>query len=196
MSEDQQFHAVAIATWHIGSNFGRDFRLAQAWLLSLRVTPADQNFHSSWNIINSPNMTFRRVSLRTALIVFVVALLAASVFASETTKINILRKPETCSQKAEKGDSITVHYIGTLEADGKKFDSSYDRNQPFTFALGQGQVIKGWDNGLLGACVGEKRKLVIPPNEGYGNRGAGGVIPPKATLVFEVEVVSIGAKKS
>lgn len=141
-------------------------------------------------------MTFRRVSLRTALIVFVVALLAASVFASETTKINILRKPETCSQKAEKGDSITVHYIGTLEADGKKFDASYDRNQPFTFALGQGQVIKGWDNGLLGACVGEKRKLVIPPNEGYGNRGAGGVIPPKATLVFEVEVVSIGAKKS
>lgn len=83
-----------------------------------------------------------------------------------------------------------MHYRGTLE-DGKQFDASYERNQPFDFRLGAGQVIAGWDQGLTGMCVGEKRKLTIPPELGYGSRGAGGVIPPNAVLIFETELLAI-----
>lgn len=89
------------------------------------------------------------------------------------------------------GDTISVQYTGKL-TDGTKFDSSYDHGgQPFTFTVGVGQVIKGWDQGLLGAKVGEKRTLTIPSDLGYGATGAGGVIPPNATLIFDVELVSI-----
>ena len=87
-----------------------------------------------------------------------------------------------------KGDTVSVHYTGRLE-DGKKFDSSHDRRQPLEFALGGGQVIAGWDEGLSTMKVGGKRKLIIPAHLGYGDRGAGGVIPPRATLVFEVELL-------
>ncbi len=103
-------------------------------------------------------------------------------------EITILEKG-TGEIETKKGDTIAVHYTGTFE-DGTKFDSSLDRGEPFSFTVGAGQVIKGWDQGTLEMKVGEKRKLVIPSELGYGEMGIG-IIPPNATLIFEVELVSI-----
>lgn len=100
--------------------------------------------------------------------------------------------------EAVPGQLITVHYTGWLfdegapDNKGRKFDSSRDRGEPFTFELGAGHVIQGWDNSFAGMRVGGQRTLVIPPEQGYGARGAGGVIPPNATLIFEVELLAVG----
>jgi len=102
--------------------------------------------------------------------------------------IEILK--EGTGEVTKANDKITVHYTGWLE-DGTKFDSSVDRGPAFIFTLGVGQVIQGWDEGMLGAKVGEKRKLTIPSNLAYGERGMSPIIPPNATLIFEVEIINI-----
>eukprot|EP00878_Enallax_costatus_P004721 GHUV01004970.1.p1 GENE.GHUV01004970.1~~GHUV01004970.1.p1 ORF type:complete len:135 (+),score=38.19 GHUV01004970.1:82-486(+) len=105
-------------------------------------------------------------------------------------QIGVKFKPKECSRKAKPGDTVHVHYTGRL-TDGTKFDSSLDRNDPISFELGAGRVIKGWDQGISGMCVGEKRKLKIPPHLGYGDSGAGPTIPGGATLIFDTELVKI-----
>ncbi|MBI5461380.1 MAG: FKBP-type peptidyl-prolyl cis-trans isomerase [Gammaproteobacteria bacterium] len=113
---------------------------------------------------------------------------------SEITTASGLRYEDlTLGSGAEatgRGQTVIVHYTGWLE-DGSKFDSSVDRNDPFSFPLDCSYVIKGWDEGVKGMKVGGKRKLTIPPELGYGSRGAGGVIPPNATLIFEVELLEL-----
>ncbi|KAK8722454.1 hypothetical protein OTU49_012221, partial [Cherax quadricarinatus] len=109
-------------------------------------------------------------------------------------QIGVKKRVDNCTLKSRRGDLLHMHYAGKLE-DGTEFDSSYPRGQPLTFTLGSGQVIKGWDQGLIGMCEGEKRKLVIPSDLGYGASGAPPKIPAHATLVFEVELVKIERKE-
>ncbi|PNH00607.1 Peptidyl-prolyl cis-trans isomerase FKBP15-2 [Tetrabaena socialis] len=129
------------------------------------------------------------------LLLLLVAALALAQGAKKTKDVKELRigvkyKPEICDRTTRNGDTVHVHYTGML-TDGTKFDSSLDRGTPFTFALGEGRVIKGWDQGLLGMCVGEKRKLQIPSSLGYGDSGSPPKIPGGATLVFDVELVKV-----
>ncbi|XP_050731782.1 peptidyl-prolyl cis-trans isomerase FKBP2-like [Eriocheir sinensis] len=132
----------------------------------------------------------------------VVVVLAVSCVAEEEKKkekvkklqIGVKKRVDNCTLKSRRGDLLHMHYAGKLE-DGTEFDSSYPRGQPLTFTLGSGQVIRGWDQGLIGMCEGEKRKLVIPSDLGYGASGAPPKIPPHATLVFEVELLKIERKE-
>jgi FKBP-type peptidyl-prolyl cis-trans isomerase len=110
--------------------------------------------------------------------------------AEEVTELQIEDLVVGEGAEAVAGSTVLVHYTGWL-TDGTKFDSSLDRGQPFSFGLGQGMVIPGWDQGVEGMKVGGKRKLTIPPDLGYGAQGAGGVIPPNATLIFEVELLEV-----
>eukprot|EP00092_Neocalanus_flemingeri_P052589 GFUD01061543.1.p1 GENE.GFUD01061543.1~~GFUD01061543.1.p1 ORF type:complete len:220 (+),score=74.74 GFUD01061543.1:29-688(+) len=105
-------------------------------------------------------------------------------------KIEYVSKPDTCDKVARNGDMLSMHYTGTLE-DGKQFDSSLDKSEPFQFQIGVGQVIRGWEEGVLGMCEGEKRKLTVPAALGYGDQGAGDDIPGGATLLFDVELIRI-----
>ena len=107
---------------------------------------------------------------------------------NDELKVEILNEGQ--GKTAENGNNVSVHYIGMLE-DGTKFDSSLDRGVPFDFDLGAGQVIKGWDLGVLGMKIGEKRRLIIPSDLAYGENGIPGAIPPNATLIFEVELLEI-----
>jgi FKBP-type peptidyl-prolyl cis-trans isomerase len=106
-------------------------------------------------------------------------------------KTQILDIRAGSGKEAKVGDRVSVHYTGLLE-DGTKFDSSRDRGQPFSFTLGQRRVIPGWEHGILGMKEGGHRKLTIPPEEGYGAQGSGGVIPPNAVLEFDVELIKVG----
>ncbi|KAI6032993.1 hypothetical protein F5J12DRAFT_798002 [Pisolithus orientalis] len=119
-----------------------------------------------------------------ALLVFAFAKEQPSELGIETTYL-----PEKCTEKVRSGDAVRVHYTGTLFSSGEKFDSSLDRGEPLYFKLGVGQVIKGWDEGLQGMCVNEKRTLTIPSRLAYGSRGAGKAIPPNSALIFDVELV-------
>ncbi|KAL0868581.1 hypothetical protein ABMA27_008048 [Loxostege sticticalis] len=113
--------------------------------------------------------------------------------APKKLQIGVKKRPAECPVKSKKGDLLHMHYTGTLE-DGTEFDSSIPRGNPLTFTLGSGQVIKGWDQGLIGMCEGEQRKLVIPPELAYGEAGAPPKIPKSATLTFHVDLVKIERK--
>lgn len=106
-------------------------------------------------------------------------------------QVGIKKRADSCKHQAQKGDTLEMHYRGYLKQGGAEFDNSYKRGQPLEFKLGTGRVIKGWDQGLLGICAGEKRKLVIPPHLAYGEMGSPPTIPPDSTLVFEVEAVKV-----
>ncbi|KAJ2649029.1 Peptidyl-prolyl cis-trans isomerase fpr2 [Coemansia sp. RSA 1250] len=106
-------------------------------------------------------------------------------------QIGVKYRPEDCTVRTKPGDKVSIHYTGTLFSDGTEFDTSLKRGKPLDFILGSGQVIKGWDQGLLNMCVGEKRKLKIPSDLAYGARGAPPVIPANAALVFETELMAI-----
>ncbi|KAJ7274556.1 hypothetical protein B0H12DRAFT_404010 [Mycena haematopus] len=123
---------------------------------------------------------------------------AVVVLAADPTELQIETTylPDDCPAKAAKGDQIKVHYTGTLFANGNKFDSSLDRGSPLPLTLGVGQVIKGWDEGLVGMCLNEKRTLTIPADLAYGSRGFGSVIPANSALVFTVELVGLDSKVS
>src|SRR5215208_1278368 len=109
-----------------------------------------------------------------------------------TSGLQIEKLVEGIGVSPKTGDRVTVHYTGWL-TNGTKFDSSVDRGQPFVFTIGRGQVISGWDQGVATMKVGDKVRMTIPPELGYGARGAGGAIPPNATLIFEVELLGVGA---
>ena len=147
-------------------------------------------------IVFMANLTKTTVLLMSSLLMLVAAGPETQPAAGSRTTASGLQiievKPQTEPLSAQAGDTVWVHYTGKLQTNGKVFDTSLTRGQPIDFVLGQGRVIKGWDEGIAGMKVGDKRQLIIPPNLAYGPAGAGdGVIPPNATLVFDVQLVGI-----
>lgn len=148
--------------------------------------------------MNIKNILFWGVCAVLVIVIIGVVVLGSKSQSTQTTMsqtqaagLQIVDEVVGTGAEAVAGKEITVNYVGTL-TNGTKFDSSYDRNQPFKFVLGAGQVIAGWDQGFAGMKVGGKRKLTIPPELGYGSQGAGASIPPNATLIFEVELLNVG----
>ena len=139
----------------------------------------------------SPQITFNPSTTKVVTTDMSIPLSATPSANINLNDLNIIISKQGEGEGAKDGDTLTVHYVGSL-ADGTKFDSSLDRQQPITITLGAGQVIKGWDEGLKGMKVNEVRKLVIPPHLGYGSQGAGnGAIPPNSVLVFEIQLLKI-----
>merc|ERR1712198_470233 len=149
---------------------------------------------SDWDSVKLAPFNFSLINCKMkslAAILFTLAVASAEVKETESgLKVEYISKPDACDKVARNGDMLSMHYVGTLES-GAKFDSSYDRSEAFKFQIGVGQVIKGWEEGVLGMCVGEKRKLIVPPALGYGDQGAGDIIPGGATLHFDVELMGI-----
>ncbi|KAK1808859.1 Peptidyl-prolyl cis-trans isomerase fpr2 [Friedmanniomyces endolithicus] len=132
--------------------------------------------------------------MRLSSVTAALTLLAASVSALDKPLDIQIEHSTECSRKSARGDKVEVHYRGTLAADGSEFDASYNRGTPLSFHVGKGQVIKGWDEGLLDMCPGNTRRLTIQPEWGYGAKGMG-PIPANSVLVFETELVGIGGVK-
>ena len=147
--------------------------------------------YSSNKIITIYLMMMKRSgTMRLSAVAVALILCLAPTLASPSVKKTVVKQGDCSQGVAKTDDRVYVHYTGTLD-DGTKFDSSYDRNTPLSFPIGHGFVIEGWEKGVVGMCIGEERKLVIPPELGYGDRGAGGVIPPGATLHFDIKLVKI-----
>ncbi|KAK9827410.1 hypothetical protein WJX74_000337 [Apatococcus lobatus] len=139
-----------------------------------------------------------RAQMLSSLLLIVLTLVTVSAKVEQPVtklQIGIKQKAASCEAKAVTGDRLHIHYRGQL-LDGTIFDESYKRGTPFSFTLGKGEVIKGWDQGINGMCVGEVRKLKIPPALGYGSSGAPPTIPADATLIFETKLVSIEGKEA
>lgn len=154
--------------------------------LCLRDAGAELNLIKTGNLMLSTKPSFISVL---ALVMGVLFLTPDAYAARKNVEIETIKKGE--GETAVRNSTVTVHYTGWLQKNGKKFDSSVDRDKPFTFTLGAKQVIQGWDIGVEGMKVGGKRMLIIPPHLAYGSRGAGRSIPPKATLKFEVELLAV-----
>lgn len=143
--------------------------------------------------MKSITLTVIKITLFILIFMSVIAHVVVGSSGSKKLQIGVKKRPAECPTKSKKGDLLHMHYTGTLE-DGTEFDSSIPRGNPLTFTLGSGQVIKGWDQGLIGMCEGEQRKLVIPPELAYGEAGAPPKIPKSATLIFHVDLVKIERK--
>ncbi|KAI3667906.1 hypothetical protein L6452_42976 [Arctium lappa] len=143
------------------------------------------------------DVSVRSAMKASSILILLIAATLVSAKSGDVTElqIGVKHKPTSCAVQAHKGDKIKVHYRGKL-TDDTVFDSSFERGTPFEFELGSGQVIKGWDQGLLGMCVGEERKLKIPAKMGYGDRGSPPTIPGGATLIFDTELIAVNGKGS